>query len=173
MRVAEPALPAEIAAADGAIVVLFEDAAEGVERLGGPEWLSEAPLLVVTSRPDPATHAALRAAGADESLAWPHEAPLFDARYRALEAHVELERRFAAATRAEHELRTSEERLRRLIELASDSIFIKDRGGRYVFVNPSAARALGAMPDDLIGKTDLEISASVPAGRSSASTSWR
>ena len=157
VRVVEAALPAEIAAADGAIVVLFEDAADGVERLGGPEWLSEAPLLVVTSRQDPATHAALRAAGADETLAWPHEAPLLDARYRALEARVELERRVAAATRAEHELRTSEERLRRLIELASDSIFIKDRGGRYVFVNPSAARALGAMPDDLIGKTDLEV----------------
>jgi PAS domain S-box-containing protein len=155
--VARGVLHAAIAGADGAIVVAFADGVAAVAELRDPHLLSETPLFVVTSQTAPAVHAELRAAGADEVVAWPTEAPLFEHRYRALAERIRLRREVASATRAEAELRTSEERLRRLVELASDAIFIKDRGGRYAFINPAGARALGAPVDQVIGKTDLEI----------------
>jgi PAS domain S-box-containing protein len=163
-HVALDSLSAEIAGADGAVVILFADGdasdpalASSIEKLRDPHQLSDAPLFVVTGRAAPSALAVLRVAGADECLAWPDEAPLFDARYRALAERVALAQRVAASARVEHELRTSEERLRQLVELASDSIFIKDRSGRYVFVNPAGARALGFSPAEVIGKTDVEI----------------
>ena len=106
---------------------------------------------------DAETLAALHAAGADECLAWPREALLLEHRLRALVERIELRSKLAEASRAESDLRTREERLRTLIHLAADAIFIKDRGGRYVFINPAGARALGATPEEIVGKTDLEI----------------
>ncbi len=156
-RVALAVLNAEIAAADGAVVVFFDDDVNAVKGLRDPQLLSETPLFVVTKTRDPVALAALRAAGADDCLAWPEEAALFDHRYRALTSHVALVRKLAEVARVESDLRTSEERLRQLVELASDAIFIKDRGGRYVFINPAGARALGSSPEEVVGKTDLEI----------------
>jgi diguanylate cyclase (GGDEF)-like protein/PAS domain S-box-containing protein len=58
---------------------------------------------------------------------------------------------------------------RRLLELAShealfdallpaqDGVFVKDRNGRYLMVNASGAAHLGYLPEQLVGKTDLEI----------------
>src|SRR5437763_266054 len=76
-------------------------------------------------------------------LAWPHGAAIFEGRFGALTARGALRRKLAEATRVETDLRTSEERLRTLVDLATDAIFIKDRGGRYVLMNPAGARLLG------------------------------
>src|SRR5918999_5065493 len=58
---------------------------------------------------------------------------------------------------------------RRLLELASqealfdallpaqDGVFVKDPQGRYLMVNASGAAHLGYQPEQLVGKTDLEI----------------
>lgn len=44
-----------------------------------------------------------------------------------------------------------------LAENSSDAIFIKDIEGRYIMVNPEAARALGGASEDILGKRDDEI----------------
>jgi PAS domain S-box-containing protein len=159
VRVGERALSDELAVADSAVVVLFAAAADArakIAQLRGPNVLAAAPIFVVTDG-DAETLAALHAAGADECLAWPREALLLEHRLRALVERIELRSKLAEASRAESDLRTREERLRTLIHLAADAIFIKDRGGRYVFINPAGARALGATPEEIVGKTDLEI----------------
>jgi two-component system sensor histidine kinase/response regulator len=44
-----------------------------------------------------------------------------------------------------------------LADNSSDSIYIKDLEGRYLLVNPEAAKALGGSPEQIVGKTDAEI----------------
>jgi PAS domain S-box-containing protein len=156
---AREALANELAATDDAVVVLFtrgEGALEAVRSLRAPEALVPAPVFVVTDREAPEELAALHAAGADDALAWPRDAALFDARFTACVERVVLRRRLAEAARVEADLRTHESRLRMLVELASDAIFIKDRAGRYVLLNPAGAELLGDA-EHVIGKTDHEI----------------
>jgi PAS domain S-box-containing protein len=160
VRVRPAALHGELAAADGAVVVLFAGDADARARIGelrGPDAPAAAPLFVVTEREAPGSLAELYAAGADECIAWPRDAPLLEHRFRALADRINLERKVAEAARGEAELRTREERLRTLVHLASDAIFIKDRAGRYVFINASGAKALGATPEEIVGKTDPEV----------------
>jgi PAS domain S-box-containing protein len=160
VRVAGSALHAELAAADSAVVILLAGSADArarIAELRGPDLPAAAPLFVVTDRDGAEALAELYAAGADECLAWPREAPLLGHRLGALTERIDLRRKLAEAARAEGELRTREERLRTLVDLASDSIFIKDRAGRYVFINPAGARTLGSSPEEIIGKTDPEV----------------
>ncbi len=58
---------------------------------------------------------------------------------------------------AEQQLRDSEALLRTVIDSTPDWIFVKDREHRYRLVNKSYADSLSMNPEDLIGKTDLEI----------------
>ena len=44
-----------------------------------------------------------------------------------------------------------------MIVATPDAIFIKDRHGRYVFVNPEAACIIGRPTEDIIGKNDMEL----------------
>jgi PAS domain S-box-containing protein len=160
LRVSHAALQGELATADGAVVLLFagdSEARQRIAELRGPDAPAAAPLFVVTDRDEPAILADLYAAGADECLAWPRETLLFEYRFRALVERGDLAGRLAEASRTEAELRTREERLRTLVQLASDAIFIKDRAGRYVFINAAGAKALGAVPEEIIGETDPEI----------------
>jgi PAS domain S-box-containing protein len=159
-RIDPGALRAELAATDRAVVVLLSDGAAAGARIAavrGASALPAPPLLVVTGDCDAAELARLCAAGADECLAWPREAPLLDHRLRALLERADLRRRLIEGASLEAERRTREERLRTLIHLASDAIFIKDRGGRYVFINPAGAAALGGTPETVIGKTDVAL----------------
>ncbi|MBN2488622.1 MAG: PAS domain S-box protein, partial [Methanosarcinaceae archaeon] len=58
--------------------------------------------------------------------------------------------------RAEEALKESEERYRKLVELATDSIIVH-REGRIIFANPAAVTLIGAKgPEDLIGKSVLD-----------------
>jgi PAS domain S-box-containing protein len=47
--------------------------------------------------------------------------------------------------------------LRAIVEHSPEPIFIKDRAGRYVFVNEAMASTLGRPSEDLAGHTDAEI----------------
>lgn len=61
----------------------------------------------------------------------------------------------ALALRAQrHE---SNQLLAALSENSSDAILIKDLAGRYLLVNPEAARAIGKPAEDIIGRSDDEI----------------
>jgi PAS domain S-box-containing protein len=44
-----------------------------------------------------------------------------------------------------------------VIAATPDAIFVKDLAGRYLVVNAAAAKFLGRMPEDIIGKHDLEL----------------
>jgi diguanylate cyclase (GGDEF)-like protein/PAS domain S-box-containing protein len=54
-------------------------------------------------------------------------------------------------------IRESEERYRKLVELSPDGISIH-AGGKFVFINPSGARILGAShPDQIVGMSAMEV----------------
>jgi PAS domain S-box-containing protein len=59
--------------------------------------------------------------------------------------------------RLQNELRQAEEKIRLLMEAASDIICIKDLDGRYLYVNPPAAQLAGRQASELLGLTDAEI----------------
>jgi PAS domain S-box-containing protein len=54
--------------------------------------------------------------------------------------------------RTEEALRASEERLRHIVEHAQDLIYYCDAGGRFTYVNPTAARAMQYGEEELIGR---------------------
>jgi len=69
---------------------------------------------------------------------------------------VALARDITERKRAEAQLRTSEERFRRMIENASDLISVVDREGHFLFQSPGVKRVLGYDAAQMIGKTCLE-----------------
>jgi PAS domain S-box-containing protein len=58
--------------------------------------------------------------------------------------------------RAEEALKASEARYRSLVENLEQSVFLKDREGRFVAVNRPFARALGLAESAILGKTDFD-----------------
>jgi PAS domain S-box-containing protein len=59
-----------------------------------------------------------------------------------------------AAEAAEHALVQHKLVLETLLESTADFIYMKDREGRYIFVNPAAAHSVGMSPQEIIGKDD-------------------
>jgi two-component system, cell cycle sensor histidine kinase and response regulator CckA len=58
--------------------------------------------------------------------------------------------------RAEEELRDSEERYRRLVELSPDAVWVR-RGEKIIFINSAGVKLLGAQsPDEVIGKRAID-----------------
>ena len=47
--------------------------------------------------------------------------------------------------------------LRGITESTIDAVFVKDREGRYVMVNPAAAQNVGLSVEQVIGRTDVEV----------------
>ncbi len=58
---------------------------------------------------------------------------------------------------AEEALRDSEQKYRTLLDNIPQRVFYKDRNSVYLAVNPSYARDLGRMPDEVVGKTDYDL----------------
>ena len=58
------------------------------------------------------------------------------------------------AETAEHALVQHRLVLETLLESTGDFIYMKDREGRYVFVNPAAAKSVGKSAEEIIGKYD-------------------
>jgi len=59
-----------------------------------------------------------------------------------------------AAAAAEHALVQHKLVLETLLESTADFIYMKDRDGRYVFVNPAAAESVGKSAEEIIGQDD-------------------
>ena len=78
-------------------------------------------------------------------------ADTFDQMAESLE-HREIEKK-----RAEEALRQSEERFARFMQHLPGLAWIKDRQGRYVYVNDTAEEAFSTPREKLYGRTDLEV----------------
>ena len=75
-----------------------------------------------------------------------------------LAIHRDLtERRATLRRQNETRLQESEERFVRFAEHLPGLAWIKDLDGRYVYVNHAAARAFGAAPEVITGRTDAEM----------------
>ena len=59
--------------------------------------------------------------------------------------------------RAEHALRSSEERLRHIVEHAQDLIYYCDLHGHFTYVNPAAARVMKYSEQELLGRHFLTL----------------
>jgi PAS domain S-box-containing protein len=62
--------------------------------------------------------------------------------------------------RVEQALRENEEFLRLVIDTTPAHIFVKDRNGKFLLVNNTAAKAHGITPEEMIGKNELELAGS-------------
>ena len=67
-----------------------------------------------------------------------------------------LDRMDAARTASEHALAAREERLRELVEQASDGVFIADLDGRYIEVNAAGCAMLRCRPEDVLGQNVVD-----------------
>ncbi len=56
--------------------------------------------------------------------------------------------------RAEQSLRQRHGLLQAIVERTSDAVFVKDRAGRYVWINPAGARCLGKPVEEILGADD-------------------
>ena len=79
----------------------------------------------------------------------------------------ELELRLVLCDRqaAEAELRRSNDALRAVTEGTGDAVFVKDLAGRYVMINPAAARMAGKTPEQIIGRDDTQVFDAATAAR--------
>jgi PAS domain S-box-containing protein len=59
--------------------------------------------------------------------------------------------------RSEEALREKDRLLREVIDLVPHFIFAKDRESRFLFANRAAAAAAGLTPDEIVGRTDLDL----------------
>ena len=58
---------------------------------------------------------------------------------------------------SERALQEQESLLRSVIETATDTIFMKDREGRYRFINTAGALVVGRSSEEIVGRTDAEV----------------
>jgi two-component system, sensor histidine kinase and response regulator len=65
---------------------------------------------------------------------------------------------FTERMRAEKELEEQRAFLRQVIDISPNLIFVKDRAGRYTLINQALADVYGMPVEEIIGKTDLDIS---------------
>ncbi|MAG56786.1 MAG: hypothetical protein CMJ83_10885 [Planctomycetes bacterium] len=65
----------------------------------------------------------------------------------------------------EREQAVQHEMLQAVVEDTADSIWVKDRDGRYVFVNAAEARGAGLTKKEMIGKKDADVYPAEPAQR--------
>lgn len=80
-------------------------------------------------------------------------------------ANKQLTAEMADRKRAQEELRASEERFRAIFEAAQDSIFTKDRSGRYTLVNPFMSNMFGLPESEILGKTSEDLFGQVAGER--------
>jgi PAS domain S-box-containing protein len=72
------------------------------------------------------------------------------------------------ARQLEQRLKESQEKYRTVVESAGEAIAIVDEGGVFLFMNGTAARALGGVPADFIGKTMWDLFPTEIADRQAA-----
>lgn len=82
-----------------------------------------------------------------------------EAMVRAMVAELvkqELEKEITERKRVEEELRSQQEFLRQIIDMNPNMIFVKDSGGKYVFVNKPFADFYGTPVENFVGKSNAD-----------------
>jgi two-component system, NtrC family, response regulator AtoC len=64
---------------------------------------------------------------------------------------------FLENKRAQEALRASEERFRAIFMRASDQIFVTDKVGRFIQINPAFESLVGLSADEILGKTPVDV----------------
>ncbi len=128
---------------------------ELVRALRGRRELDAVPIVILSAKADDALRVRLLREGVQDYLTKPFSKEELLARVGTL----------LARKAAEDGLRRSEERYRALIEQAPDGIFIADLQGRYTEVNTAGSRMLGYGPEEIVGKTILDLIPPDEAGR--------
>ena len=125
-------------------------------RLGGERLVDElrrrrdldsTPIVLLTGSLDGDARRALLRRGVQDLLAEPYEVSELSARVARL---AEGRRRAEVSMRQEYPL------LRAVMDQSPDRIFVKDRQGRYLMINPAGARQIGRSIADVIGKDDRD-----------------
>jgi PAS domain S-box-containing protein len=70
---------------------------------------------------------------------------------------IEITRDITERIRLEEDLQVMEVQLQKLMEMAPQATWIKDRNGRYNDVNPAACTLFGKNAGEIMGRTDLEL----------------
>ena len=70
---------------------------------------------------------------------------------------IEITRDITARISLEEDLQVMEVHLQRLMEMAPQATWVKDRNGRYNDVNPAACALFGKDAGEIMGRTDLEL----------------
>ncbi len=70
---------------------------------------------------------------------------------------IEITRDITKRIRLEEDLQVMEVQLQKLMEMAPQATWIKDRNGRYNDVNPAACTLFGKNAGEIMGRTDLEL----------------
>ncbi|HVN36031.1 MAG TPA: PAS domain S-box protein, partial [Casimicrobiaceae bacterium] len=72
------------------------------------------------------------------------------------DTQARLRQDIAERARVQRELENSEARLQQILDNATAVVFVKDTGGRYLFVNRQWEHVFGLRAADVVGKTDSE-----------------
>ena len=70
---------------------------------------------------------------------------------------IEITRDITERIRLEEDLQVMEVHLQRLMEMAPQATWVKDRNGRYDDVNPATCKLFGRDAGEIMGRTDLEL----------------
>ncbi len=114
------------------------------------ERLPEAPVILVSGSVGEETAVELLKTGLCDFVLKDRLTRLIPAIERSLSEQAEKRRR----EEAEQKLAKNEQLMRAVLEGTSDAIFVKDRQGRYLFLNSAAARSAGRDTDAVIGQDD-------------------
>jgi len=90
-----------------------------------------------------------------EPRAWtPEDVELLEGLADAAAAELGLRRELGERQRAQDARRAAEERFDAFMEHSPMIAFVKDTGGRYLYVNAEFARRFNTTPDEAVGRTD-------------------
>ncbi len=74
-----------------------------------------------------------------------------------VEGVMAIVRNISERKKAENNLQRTRERFQEILDCATSVIYVKDREGRYTFVNRHFTKLSGYRPEDVLGKTDFEL----------------
>lgn len=108
-------------------------------------------------------------AGVPQSFEWKHcryDGSLFDAEVSLNRIEIDEDtvllqaiiRDISERKEAENRLRASEERYRTFVDSTSDAVFLKDENFRYLIVNKAFRSLQGKREEEIIGKTNADLS---------------